>query len=60
MADIEKHEFEFPDEVENPRKGGRVIATDEPEVTSASAKEEEAIEIVDDTPEEVKKHKKMA
>jgi len=41
MAEIEKTEFEFPDEVEkeNPRKGGAVVE-DEPEV-----------EIVDDTPE---------
>jgi hypothetical protein len=38
MAEIEKTEFEFPDEVEkNPRAGGRVV---EPE-----------LEIVDDTPE---------
>ena len=40
MAEIEKTEFEFPDEVEkNPRAGGRVVEP-EPEV-----------EIVDDTPE---------
>jgi hypothetical protein len=41
MAEIEKTEFEFPDEAtENPRKGGKVV---EPETE---------IEIVDDTPEE--------
>jgi hypothetical protein len=40
MAEIEKTEFEFPDEVEakNPREGGKVVST------------EEEIEIVDDTP----------
>jgi hypothetical protein len=44
MAEIEKTEFEFPDEVEvNARKGGKVVEpeSDEPE-----------IEVVDDTPEE--------
>jgi hypothetical protein len=44
MAEIEKTEFEFPDEVEvNSRKGGRVVEpeSDEPE-----------IEVVDDTPPE--------
>jgi hypothetical protein len=41
MAEIEKTEFEFPDEAtENPRKGGKVV---EPETE---------IEIIDDTPEE--------
>jgi hypothetical protein len=44
MADLEKTEFEFPDEkVENERKGGRVV---EPENDSPE------IEVVDDTPEE--------
>jgi len=39
MAEVEKTEFEFPDEVEvNARKGGRVV---EPETE---------IEVVDDTP----------
>ena len=43
MAEIEKTEFEFPDEAaENPRKGGKMV---EPE-------QEPEIEIVDDTPEE--------
>ena len=43
MAEIEKTEFEFPDEAtENPRKGGKVV---EPEV------EQPEIEVVDDTPE---------
>jgi len=42
MAEIEKTEFEFPDEAqENPRKGGKVV---EPE------SEEPEIEVVDDTP----------
>lgn len=45
MADIEKTEFEFPDEAEdkNPRAGGKVV---EPEADAASAD----VEIVDDTP----------
>jgi len=44
MAEIEKTEFEFPDEKEdNPRKGGNVV---EPESNSPE------IEVVDDTPEE--------
>jgi hypothetical protein len=43
MAEIEKTEFEFPDEKEeNSRKGGKIVAPEaEPE-----------IEVVDDTPEE--------
>jgi hypothetical protein len=49
MAEIEKTEFEFPDEKEeNPRKGGAVVET-EPE-----------IEVVDDTPEEDKYRTPMA
>ena len=50
MAEIEKTEFEFPDEVEakNPREGGRVV-TPEPEV-----------EIIDDTPEKDRNRKPMA
>jgi len=52
MAEIEKTEFEFPDEVEdNPRKGGKVV---EPE---SSAPE---IEVVDDTPEEDRGRTPMA
>jgi len=44
MADIEKTEFEFPDEKEDDlKKGGMVEKADEPE-----------IEVVDDTPEEDK------
>ena len=40
MAEIEKTEFEFPDEIDakNPREGGKVVST------------EEEIEIIDDTP----------
>ena len=49
MAEIEKTEFEFPDEKEeNPRKGGKVV---EPE---------SEIEVVDDTPEEDKYRTPMA
>jgi len=51
MAEIEKTEFEFPDETEvNARKGGKVVApeSDEPE-----------IEVVDDTPPEDRGRKPM-
>jgi len=51
MAEIEKTEFEFPDEKEeNPRKGGNVV---EPESSSPE------IEVVDDTPEEDRGRKPM-
>ena len=51
MAEIEKTEFEFPDEVEeNPRKGGAVV----------KAEPEDEIEIVDDTPEEDRNRAPMA
>ena len=51
MAEIEKTEFEFPDEIEaNPRKGGRVV---EPEP-------EPEVEVVDDTPEEDRYRTPMA
>ena len=51
MAEIEKTEFEFPDEKEeNPRKGGNVV---EPESNSPE------IEVVDDTPEEDRGRKPM-
>tara|TARA_R110000822_G_scaffold14535_7_gene51008 strand:+ start:2120 stop:3076 length:957 start_codon:yes stop_codon:yes gene_type:complete len=51
MAEIEKTEFEFPDEVEdkNPRKGGRVV---EPE-------DDPEIEIIDDTPADDRNRKPM-
>ena len=51
MAEIEKTEFEFPDEVEvNARKGGKVVEpeSDDPE-----------IEVVDDTPPEDRGRKPM-
>ena len=51
MAEVEKTEFEFPDEKEeNPRKGGNVV---EPESS------EPEIEVVDDTPEEDRGRKPM-
>jgi hypothetical protein len=52
MAEIEKTEFEFPDEKEdNSRKGGRVV---EPESS------EPEIEVVDDTPEDDRGRTPMA
>jgi hypothetical protein len=53
MADFEKTEFEFPDEVgeKNPRAGGRVV---DPEPADAPE-----VEIVDDTPEEDRNRKPM-
>ena len=51
MADFEKTEFEFPDEVEqNPRKGGAVV----------EAEDKADIEVVDDTPPEDRNRKPMA
>jgi len=51
MAEIEKTEFEFPDEKEeNPRKGGKVV---EPESDVPE------IEVIDDTPEEDRNRKPM-
>jgi hypothetical protein len=49
MAEIEKTEFEFPDEAEvNLRKGGKVVASEEDKVED----DKPEIEVVDDTPEE--------
>lgn len=49
MAEMEKVEFEFPDEAsENPRKGGAVVQAQEDEV-----------EIIDDTPEQDRNRKPM-
>jgi hypothetical protein len=54
MAEIEKTEFEFPDEVEvNARKGGKVV---EPEGDTNDAE----IEVVDDTPPEDRGRTPMA
>lgn len=58
MAQMEKVEFEFPDEAsENPRKGGAVVEAKEenPEVKL----EEDNIEIVDDTPPADRNRKPM-
>ena len=50
MADMEKTEFEFPDEIEeNPRAGGKVV---EPEP-------EDEIEVIDDTPAADRNRKPM-
>jgi hypothetical protein len=52
---MEKTEFEFPDEAEeNPRKGGRVVAS-EPDVDD----EKPEIEVVDDTPPEDRNRRPM-
>ena len=54
MAEVEKTEFEFPDETEvNARKGGKVV---EPESETTEAE----IEVVDDTPPEDRGRKPMA
>ena len=59
MAEIEKTEFEFPDEKENPRKGGRVIDPDPQLKIEMEETPDTEIEVVDDTPTESKRHKKM-
>jgi len=59
MAEIEKTEFEFPDEKENPRKGGRVIDADPQLKIEMEEAPDTEIEVVDDTPTESKRHKKM-
>ena len=53
---MEKVEFTFPDEIENPRKGGAVV---EQEVEIEAAAEPE-VEVVDDTPEQDRGRKPMA
>ena len=52
---MEKVEFTFPDEQENPRKGGSVV---EQEV-EVEANAEPEVEVVDDTPEEDRGRKPM-
>jgi hypothetical protein len=55
MSEVEKTEFEFPDEAEqNPRKGGKVVEAD------AGEDDKPEIEIVDDTPEGDKYRTPMA
>jgi hypothetical protein len=55
MADFEKTEFTFPDDaaVENPRKGGSVVETQE------SNNFEPEVEVIDDTPEADRNRKPM-
>ena len=53
---MEKVEFTFPDESENPRKGGAVV---EQEVEVEAAAEPE-VEVIDDTPEQDRGRKPMA
>lgn len=53
---MEKVEFTFPDEQENPRKGGSVV---EQEVEVEASNEPE-VEVVDDTPEQDRGRKPMA
>lgn len=52
MAEIEKVEFEFPDERDevNERKGGKVVAPEADEKPETKAEDADDIEIIDDTP----------
>jgi len=55
---MEKVEFEFPDEKENPRKGGKVVKPEE-DIKIEMEADEADIEIVDDTPEKPDNYKEM-
>jgi hypothetical protein len=56
---MEKTEFEFPDEKENPRKGGRVINPDAQLSIEMDDASDTEIEIVDDTPSKPDNYKEM-
>ena len=57
---MDKTEFEFPDEGnDNPRKGGKVVAAEEPSFEVEGETKPE-IEVVDDTPPEDRNRKPMA
>jgi len=59
MAEFEKTEFEFPDEKENPRKGGKVVDPDPQLKIELDDANDTEVEVIDDTPQETKRHKKM-
>jgi hypothetical protein len=59
MAEFEKTEFEFPDEKENPRKGGKVVDPDPQLKIELDDSNDTEVEVIDDTPTESKRHKKM-